>query len=170
MTSTRRVIKRQKGQAPTTKRELTENEKKGQEALRRVREQMPEKKGEETPKKATMQSEATLKQAPAPQKSSAPQRAKLEGLAEGGSSQSESDGNAVYTTKKQAQLPETTQPNTTKPTLKKKEKFEDTHERMTTYFSKENHRKLKEVRVNYGIPITESINKALEEYFEKYSL
>lgn len=58
----------------------------------------------------------------------------------------------------------------TRPKLRKKERFEDKHKRVTTYLLKEHHQKLNETKVNYGIPITETINNALKEYFDKYNL
>lgn len=58
----------------------------------------------------------------------------------------------------------------TKPKIERKVKFEDKHKRVTTYILKEHHQKLNELKVEYGIPITETINKALQEYFTKYDL
>jgi hypothetical protein len=52
---------------------------------------------------------------------------------------------------------------------KKKERFEDSHNRVTTYVSKKNHEKMKWLRKEYGIPLSETLNQALKEYFEKYS-
>lgn len=70
-------------------------------------------------------------------------------------------------TTKKAKLDQDTN---TKPTLRKKEKFEDKHKRVTTYILNEYHQKLNEVRKNYDIPISETINNALTEYFKKYNL
>ncbi|MEK4712035.1 ribbon-helix-helix domain-containing protein [Sporosarcina sp. FSL K6-5500] len=53
---------------------------------------------------------------------------------------------------------------------RKRVKFEDVHNRVTTYLSKVNHSKLKELKETYGIPTSNFINEALEEHFKKYKL
>ena len=167
---TRRVVRRKKDQKPQTVREQTEGEKKAVEAWKRVREQMQATQKEEATNKKVVPLATVTNQTPAPQNLPTTKRTQPEGVAEGGSSQPKEHGKALATTKKQAQLPQTPQSNPTRPALRKKEKFEDTHKRMTTYFTRENHQKLKEVKEAYGIPITETINNALKEYFKKYSL
>jgi len=61
-------------------------------------------------------------------------------------------------------------PITQTSTLKKKERFEDRHNRVTTYINKMNHNKLNEIRTEYRIPISDTVNKALNEYFMKHGI
>lgn len=57
-----------------------------------------------------------------------------------------------------------------KPKLQKREQFKDKNIRVTTYLQAESQEKLKEIKENYNIPIKETINNALKEYFTKYQL
>ncbi|MCM3625599.1 hypothetical protein M4D70_25850 [Brevibacillus borstelensis] len=52
---------------------------------------------------------------------------------------------------------------------KRRPRFEEVHDRVTTYLSKENHQKIKKLKEEYGIPVSETINQALQEYFQRKS-
>lgn len=56
------------------------------------------------------------------------------------------------------------------PKFKKKEKFEESHARFTTYIRKNNLEKLKEAKEKLGIPLSTSINLAVEDFLKKYQL
>ncbi|MCM3625510.1 hypothetical protein M4D70_25365 [Brevibacillus borstelensis] len=50
---------------------------------------------------------------------------------------------------------------------KRRPRFEEVHDRVTTYLSKENHQKIRQLKEEYGIPVSETINQALLEYFQR---
>jgi len=52
--------------------------------------------------------------------------------------------------------------------FKKKEKFEESHARFTTYIKKNNLEKLKAAKDKLGIPLSTFINTAIEDFLKKY--